>query len=337
MLLEYANLSLRLLSASQIALFLLLIACSDNPKRVKVIGALLMLGIISYLFMPLVEHYTPYSDQIRVFWYFAAVTPSLLLVFTWFVFEENCRIPPWMAFFVGFSMLASLWYQFTKAGLPGSPVWLQALKVLIAAIAIFLVWRGRDNDLVEMRAKIRNIFILALALTTFIVLVVEVLTQFNPPPRLAFVTSLLIFLFSITLNYFVIKLNPTVRLLSPPAPAKTVSDDPLMRELLHKMRSDRLYADHDLRVGTLAGLMNIPEYKLRKKINQELGYRNFNQFVNNYRIEEAGVRLREDTRIPVLSVALDVGFRSISSFNSAFQAQFGLSPTKYRAEILADN
>ncbi|MEO0369205.1 MAG: helix-turn-helix domain-containing protein, partial [Pseudomonadota bacterium] len=76
---------------------------------------------------------------------------------------------------------------------------------------------------------------------------------------------------------------------------------------------------------------------LRQKINQELGYRNFNQFVNHYRIEEAGERLRKDSRTPVLSVALDVGFRSISSFNTAFQSEFGVSPTKYRAEILTES
>ncbi|RBP53309.1 AraC family transcriptional regulator [Arenicella xantha] len=296
-----------------------------------------MIGIISYLCMPLLKAYTPYSEHVRFFWYFSAITPCLLLVFSWFIFEENCRIPIWMVVLVGFSLLASLWFQFTEAGLPGSPIWLQMLKALIAAMAIFVVWRGRDNDLVEMRAKLRNIFTLLLALLIFIVFWVEVLTDFNPPLELAVMTGLVIFVFSFTLNYFLIKLNPTARLISLPVPTPAVSDDPLMRELLVKMRSERLYADHDLRVSTLAGLLNIPEYKLRKKINQELGYRNFNQFINNYRIEEAGVKLREDTRIPVLSIALDVGFRSISSFNSAFQAQFGVSPTKYRAEFLSDN
>jgi len=120
--------------------------------------------------------------------------------------------------------------------------------------------------------------------------------------------------------------------MSLPTPAVVESEDPLISELLKRMRDERLYADHDLRVGSLASLLNIPEYKLRSKINQQLGYRNFNQFVNHYRIEEAGVKLRKDVRMPVLSIALDVGFRSISSFNSAFQTQFGISPTQYRAE-----
>jgi AraC-like DNA-binding protein len=101
------------------------------------------------------------------------------------------------------------------------------------------------------------------------------------------------------------------------------------------MQDERLYADHDLRVAKLADMVGLPEHSLRKKINKQLGYRNFNQFVNRYRIEEAGQRLNKEPTIPVLSVALDVGFRSISSFNTAFQSQFGMSPTEYRRQSLA--
>ena len=125
--------------------------------------------------------------------------------------------------------------------------------------------------------------------------------------------------------------NPNVTLVLPPEPIVEQPEDPMLIELLEKMRSERLYADHDLRVGGLAERFGIPEYQLRKKINQELGYRNFNQFVNKYRIDEAGELLTGDPRTPVLTIALEVGFRSISSFNTAFQAAFGMSATAYRA------
>ena len=334
---EQINIALRFLAASQQLLFLILIAFSNNPKRVRIVGAILMLGSISYLIMPMIEMYTPYMHKLAFLWYFGAIVPSLLLLLVWFIFEEHCQIPAWMLALVAFSMLASLYFQFTKVGLPGSPWWLHSLKALIAAIAMFIVWRGRDNDLVELRSKVRNVFIFALALMTFVIISVEVLTGFNPPLKLDLISVLTIFVFSLAFNYFFIKLNPSAQLMSLPAPVITETDDPLITQLLERMRTERLYADHDLRVGTLASMMNIPEYKLRNKINQQLGYRNFNQFVNHYRIEEAGVKLREDTRIPVLTVALDVGFRSISSFNSAFQAQFGVSPTKYRAEVLTES
>lgn len=334
---EYANIALRMLSVSQVLLFILLLVCSDNPKRVRGVGVLLMLGIITYLGVPLLDDYTPYVNGVSFIWYLAAITPSLLLLFVWFIFEENCHPPVWIIALVSLSIFASLYYQFAYLGLPGSPMWLKVLKAGIAAVAIFVVWRGRDNDLVEMRAKIRNVFIFALTLMAFMVITVEVLTGFDPPIELEAVMSLAIFLFSLSLNYFVIRLNPTVQLLTPPLPIQPATEDPMMQTLLNKMVSERLYADHDLRVGTLAKIMKLPEYKLRQKINQELGYRNFNQFVNRYRIEEAGVKLREEARVPVLSIALDVGFRSISSFNTAFQEHFGVSPTKYRAEFLSNN
>jgi len=122
-----------------------------------------------------------------------------------------------------------------------------------------------------------------------------------------------------------------------PKPKIELGDDTHVDNLLARMQNERLYADHDLRVGSLADIIGMPEYQLRKKINQSLGFRNFNQFVNGYRIEEAGQRLLSEPRTPVLSIALDVGFRSISSFNSAFQAHFGVSPTAYRSQTVTDS
>jgi len=333
---EYAYIALRLFAASQILLFLLLITFSSNPKRVRVVGILLTLGIISYLVLPLIDEYTPYRELVFPIWYLAAIAPSMLLLFTWFIFEENCRAPIGIIVLITFSMLSSLWFHYVGAGLPDSPLWLQILKVLIAALAAFVVWRGRENDLVELRSKARTYFILSLTLITILVLTILVVTEFEPSLKLESINTFVVFCYSIAMNYFFIKLNPAVQLMTPPQSVKESSEDPVIQELLARMRSERLYADHDLRVASLASMLNVPEYKLRKKINQQLGYRNFNQFVNRYRIEEAGVKLREDMRKPVLSIALDVGFRSISSFNTAFQAQFGVSPTKYRSEILTD-
>ncbi len=333
---EYLNITFRLLAISQVALFSLFIVFSGNPVRVKGVAVGLMVGMMAYIGMPLIDDYTPYSEHLRFFWFFGAVVPSLLLLFVFFIFEESCEVPAWIIVLVLASVASSLWFHVTKVGLPGSPMWLQVLKGIITVVAITIVWRGRENDLVELRAKVRSIFVLILAIETLIIIFVEVITHFNPPVLLDTLTQFCILVFTLSANFFFVRLNPESTLMQPVAvvPSKQESaSDPLIIELLDRMRDERLYADHDLRVGTLAQLLNVPEYKLRQKINQELGYRNFNHFVNHYRIEEAGVKLREESRTPVLSIALDVGFRSISSFNTAFQAHFGLSPTKYRAEM----
>jgi AraC-like DNA-binding protein len=96
------------------------------------------------------------------------------------------------------------------------------------------------------------------------------------------------------------------------------------------MSEELEYTNHKLRIADLAARLKVPEYQLRRTINRNLGYQNFNQFVNRYRVEEAARRLTDEPRIPVLTIALDVGFRSISSFNTAFRARYGKTPTDYR-------
>ena len=82
----------------------------------------------------------------------------------------------------------------------------------------------------------------------------------------------------------------------------------------------------------LAKHLGIHEYKLRNLINGELNYRNFNDFLNHYRIQEVTHNLitEEFSSTPVLTLALESGFRSLSSFNKAFKSTHGITPTEYR-------
>ena len=65
-------------------------------------------------------------------------------------------------------------------------------------------------------------------------------------------------------------------------------------------------------------------------INQKLGYRNFNDYINQLRIAEAGARLIAEPDTPILNIALDVGYRTLSSFNRAFKEILEQTPTAYR-------
>ena len=72
------------------------------------------------------------------------------------------------------------------------------------------------------------------------------------------------------------------------------------------------------------------EAALRALINQQLGYRNFNDFLHHHRLQEAAARLASED-LPILSIALDCGYGSIGPFNRAFRQRFGMTPTEYRA------
>lgn len=113
----------------------------------------------------------------------------------------------------------------------------------------------------------------------------------------------------------------------------------LWRTLEHLMTVERIYRREGLSIGSLAAELGVPEYRLRQLINEGLGYRNFNAFLNHYRIEEASAALAdpEQEQVPVLTIAMDAGFQSIGPFNRAFKAATDLTPTEFRRRAMAGN
>ena len=114
--------------------------------------------------------------------------------------------------------------------------------------------------------------------------------------------------------------------------ADDAADQKLVAALMRLMADERIYRQENITIGVLAGRLKIPEYRLRRLINQRLGYRNFNVFLNNHRIEEAKAALADPTQaeVPVITIAMDAGFQSLGPFNRAFKAVTGVTPTEYR-------
>lgn len=110
------------------------------------------------------------------------------------------------------------------------------------------------------------------------------------------------------------------------------ADQKLIDALMRLIADERVYRQENMTIGALAGRLKIPEYRLRRLINQRLGYRNFNVFLNNHRIEEAKAALADPAQaeVPVITIAMDAGFQSLGPFNRAFKTVTGVTPTEYR-------
>jgi AraC-like DNA-binding protein len=110
------------------------------------------------------------------------------------------------------------------------------------------------------------------------------------------------------------------------------ADRKLVDALNRLMADERIYRHESMTIGTLALKLNVPAYRLRRLINHHLGYRNFNVFLNNYRIEEAKAALSDPAQaeVPVITIAMDAGFQSLGPFNRAFKTTTGVTPTEYR-------
>ena len=117
-------------------------------------------------------------------------------------------------------------------------------------------------------------------------------------------------------------------------PETSGADQKLVNALMRLMADERIYRHDNVSIGSLATKLSIPEYRLRRLINQKLGYRNFNVFLNNHRIEEAKAALADPAQaeVPVITIAMDAGFASLGPFNRAFKATTGVTPTEYRRQ-----
>ena len=105
-----------------------------------------------------------------------------------------------------------------------------------------------------------------------------------------------------------------------------------VKALLNFFEHEKVYLSQKLSIGDVATKMSIPEHQLRQLINQHLGFENFNNFVNKYRIKHVAGLLRDPTRSKdkVFALALESGFSSLAPFNKAFMTEFKMTPTAYR-------
>lgn len=94
---------------------------------------------------------------------------------------------------------------------------------------------------------------------------------------------------------------------------------------------DELYFESDLTLSKLSDLLGESTQKISSIINQ-YAKRNFNDFINYYRVQGAKKMLLDpdNEKFTISSIAFDTGFGSLSSFNSAFKKFEGITPSNFR-------
>ncbi|MFZ3003432.1 MAG: helix-turn-helix domain-containing protein [Undibacterium umbellatum] len=231
----------------------------------------------------------------------------------------------------------------------------RAIPLIFAILAALAAARNWRTDLVEQRRRLRAFIVIAGSAYSILLLIARLSA---PQGRLiggtAMADVLVLLLIIAVVTYRMLKLGhldlfplPVVASQKQPVPLGnplpvTVPDageDKLLIALQKLMQDERYYRSEDLTLASLASKMQIPEYRLRKLINQQLGYRNFNAYINAFRLGEVRAALVDPAQrdLPILTIALTSGFQSIGPFNRAFKAATGLTPTEYRKENMADS
>ncbi len=115
-------------------------------------------------------------------------------------------------------------------------------------------------------------------------------------------------------------------------------------ELLHLkskldglMDSSKMYMDPSLNLDTLAAAMKIHPKSLSAFLNNGLG-KSFYEYVNAFRVEEVKERLADGSHrnFTIESIANQSGFKSKSSFNTAFRKYVSMTPREYMKQALKE-
>ncbi|UAB79536.1 AraC family transcriptional regulator [Erythrobacter sp. SCSIO 43205] len=211
----------------------------------------------------------------------------------------------------------------------------------------------RDDDLVEERRIVRLWLPLLVAIQAGQIILVEMLELVSAidsrNPLMSMLNSLIILLIMLFAGLALFRTN---RDLLPKQGEETRANpqDELIPDLdlspQEKVLHDKLmgamedgtYKSPGLTIAKLSEELDVPEHRLRALINRRLGHRNFSAFLNRYRIAEAKGMLASSDHVdlPILTIAMDLGYNSLPPFNRAFRQETGKSPSEYRKLAFVD-
>lgn len=112
----------------------------------------------------------------------------------------------------------------------------------------------------------------------------------------------------------------------------SISDNNIyFKELCSLMEEEKRYRNPEIKLSILSEEINISANYLSQVINALSG-QNFSDFINSYRIKEVQSKLSHPAFLeyPVLSIGLEAGFNSKSTFYNSFKKHTGMSPTAFR-------
>lgn len=244
----------------------------------------------------------------------------------------------------------ALWYLYFFGVLAGQGLFHDinhAIVILVLAHVLYVAIWGRRDDLVDRRRRSRILIAIFISAYFILLALAEFAdSRFKNAEFFSLCNAILFFVAILLLARHLLVSGGEPSLVRPdetpkeqePAASAGQSAAPEFAEIkakLDEFLKQGGYRQQELTIAALAQQLGVPEHRLRKLINNALGFRNFSAFLNSWRIREAQLLLQDrshDTK-PILTLALDLGYGSIGPFNRAFKAETGQTPTEYRTQF----
>lgn len=347
------------LAISQILFFAVFITLHHRATTVAKLLILFSLCFSAYLLttIPILVS-NPYVSF--VLYRLAVASPALIWLVAVLLFADSHRVPRRAFALIALYLCANgagafLYYighDFHLVTFLLTFALAQVIMLGFAVHAVYLGITGKTADLIEARRRVRMPFVIAMGALNVLIIGTGIVNYAlsvsplidNPSQAILYSSTLLSFLAFLVCLYLNIKMfsmhsDATIVLaksaVAPqfdtpvPTTQRKGGETELIKRIKTAMEQERMYREMGFTLGRLSEHLGVQDYQLRRAINDKLGFRNFNQFLNEFRIAEAS-ELLAHTREPIATIALNVGYASLSSFNKAFKEQHGIPPRDYR-------
>jgi AraC-like DNA-binding protein len=282
--------------------------------------------------------------------------PVLFCLFAAAVFDDDFKPSRWHALawiaIMAFGTLC-LW-----SGTPLTRYAFSAVGLACNALGAWYALAERSLDLVEERRRLRSVLVVVIAFYAAAITASETLfPNGSGGPALALVIGAGVLAITMVFAVVLLSVNrdgslipfgqsePQPLLVATRGPAAVLGitersdrdeDARLLAGLRRLIDHDKAYREEGLSIGGLAAKLGTSEHGLRRLINQRLGHRNFNAFLNGYRLDDVMSALADPAQeaVPILTIALDAGFQSLGPFNRTFKSKTGMTPSEFRREQL---
>lgn len=277
-------------------------------------------------------------------WALSVIAGGLFWTFALELFGDHPRLRPQRFAPAALLLIVAL------AALGSPPAWARYLWLLQNLInaglmlhVLAVTWAGLRGDLVEPRRRLRGPMIAAVAMYALVISAIQSAELFSrPASQLSLLAAVV--LVALGLAGVLVFMAADERLFGRSAKAARgtasaavpVQDRATLERLRRLLDEEEVWRREDLTIGQLAEMAGVPEHRLRKIINEGLGYRNFAAFLGERRVAAAKAALADpgSGRKSISSIAYEAGFSSLASFNRVFRDLAGMTPTVFRQQAL---
>lgn len=333
---------------------LLLTILREKPHFKSVIATGLIVCISAYLLLTAPIPNQHYGHLRGVLLFFTELMPYFLWCFAMALLQDNFHPKQWSGatrvFARTFAAIAIiiglLWFIYFFGYRQGKGSFHQInhlIEFALLAHIIFIAIRDLRDDLVNSRRTMRILLMIFISVYLSFLLVLELSdASLRDSVTFSLINALWCCCCCSTFSWFYVN----NKLQNEPLLEVNRGENDMLAttvptifqanyQALCQLMTDDVFKETNLTINRLAEKLALPEHQLRELINKHLGFRNFSDYLNSYRIPAACRELETIVKLrkPILTIALELGFGSIAAFNRAFKAKTGQTAKEYRQQF----